>query len=97
LFRERAVVFGHESFSNSEVLEERTHAANLVEPHEPRVPGYVGGDYRRQPASDPSWLLLLHGQAAQAAPSVPGCRLPPVWAWGRATSTNGTIGFPRLR
>jgi hypothetical protein len=38
---------------------------------------------------------LLHVQAAPAVSSVPGCRLPPVWAWGRASSTNGAIGLPR--
>ena len=32
--------------------------------HEARVACHVSRDYRRQPASDPTWLLLLHGQAA---------------------------------
>jgi hypothetical protein len=36
--------------------------ADLVEAHEPRVARNVSRDYRRQPASDPNWLLLLHGQ-----------------------------------
>ena len=29
--------------------------------HEPRVASHVGGQYRRQPALDPDWLLLHHG------------------------------------
>src|ERR1700740_2428130 len=32
----------------------------------------LASDYGRQPASDPSWLLLLHGQAAPATSSMPG-------------------------
>ena len=35
--------------------------ADLVEPHKSRITGHVGGQYRRQPASDPSWRLLHHG------------------------------------
>src|SRR4029077_6419204 len=34
---------------------------------------------------------------APATPSVCGCRLSPVWALGRATSTNVPIGFPTTR
>jgi hypothetical protein len=36
-------------------------SADLVETHEPRVTGNVSGDCGRQPASDPCWLLRLHG------------------------------------
>jgi hypothetical protein len=38
------------------VFAEGAGGADLVEAHEPRVPGHVGRDYGRQPASDPSWL-----------------------------------------
>jgi hypothetical protein len=91
---EPTAVFCHEGVSNLAMFAECAGRADLVEAHEPRVARHVSRDYGRQSASDPSWLLLLHGQAAQAAPSVPGCRLPPVWAWGRASSTNGTNSRP---
>jgi hypothetical protein len=39
--------------------------------HEPGITGHVGGHYRRQPASDPVWLLLRHARNP---------RLPQVYA-----------------
>jgi hypothetical protein len=44
----------HESVGNLAVLAECAGGANLVEAHEPRVPGYVSRDYGRQPAPDPT-------------------------------------------
>ena len=32
--------------------------AGLVEPHKSRITGHVGGQYRRQSASDPSWWAV---------------------------------------
>ena len=57
-------VFRHNGVGNLAVFAERAGGADLVKPHEPRVARHIGRDYRRQPASDPRWLLLLHGQAA---------------------------------
>jgi hypothetical protein len=54
-------VFCHESIGDLAVFAERAGGADLVEAHEPRVARHVSGDYCRQPASDPNWLLLLHG------------------------------------
>jgi hypothetical protein len=51
----------HESVGNLAVLAECAGGANLVEAHEPRVPGYVSRDYGRQPAPDPTWMWLSHG------------------------------------
>jgi hypothetical protein len=39
--------------------------------HEPRVAGYVSGHDCCQPTSDPTWLLLLHGEAAPATSRLP--------------------------
>ena len=73
---EATAVLRHEGIGNLAVFAEGAGGADLVEAHEPRVARHVSRDYRRQPASDPSWLLLLHGQAAPAAPSCPdaACR-----------------------
>ena len=50
----------------------------LVVMHEPGITGHVGGHYRRQPASDPVWLLLRHARNP---------RLPQVYAkLGRAAN-----------
>src|SRR5215813_3564914 len=59
-------MFLYESISHLAVFAKRAGGADLVKAHEPRVPGHVGCDYCCQPASDPTWLLLLHGQAAPA-------------------------------
>src|SRR6267142_1018010 len=32
----------------------------LVVVHKPRIASHIGGQYRRQPAPDPNWLLLNH-------------------------------------
>ena len=57
-------MFRHESIGDLAVFAECAGGADLVEAHEPRVARHVSRDYGRQPASDPTWLLLLHGQAA---------------------------------
>ena len=36
--------------------------SDLVEAHEPRVARDISRDYGGEPASDPSWLVLLHEQ-----------------------------------
>ena len=54
----------HESIGDRAVFAEGASCADFVKPHEPRVTRDVGCDYCRQPASDTTWLLLLHGQAA---------------------------------
>jgi hypothetical protein len=61
-----APVLRHEGICYLAVFAVCAGSADLVEPHEPRVTGYVSRDYRCQPASDTTWLLLLHGQAAPA-------------------------------
>jgi hypothetical protein len=57
-------MFCHEGVGNLAVFAECAGGADLVEAHQPRVTGYVSRYYCRQPASDPNWLPLLHGQAA---------------------------------
>jgi hypothetical protein len=54
---------GHESIDCSAVITEGTGGADLVEAHEPRKASHVGGQYCRQPASDPLWRLLHHWHA----------------------------------
>jgi hypothetical protein len=81
---EATAVFRHEGIGNLAVFAECAGGPDLVEAHEPRVACHVNRDYGRQPASDPSWLLLPHGQAALAAPSLPGCRLPTSLGLGAA-------------
>ncbi len=51
----------HESIGDCAVLAECAGGADLVEAHEARVASDVSRDYGGEPASDPSWLLLLHG------------------------------------
>ena len=51
---EAAAVFRHEGVGNLAVFTQGTGRTDLVEPLEPRVPGHVGRDYCRQPASDPA-------------------------------------------
>ena len=68
-------MFRYKSVGNLAVFAKSAGGADLVEAHETRVASYVSRDYGRQPASDPSWLLLLHGQATLATPFLPGCRL----------------------
>src|SRR6516165_8744022 len=58
---ETSAVFCHESFSCCEVFAEGAGSADLVEAHEPRVPGNVSGHDCRQPASDPAWMRFAHG------------------------------------
>jgi hypothetical protein len=36
-------------------------------------------------------LFLLHGRACPGDTSLRKCCLQPAWAWGLATSTNGTV------
>jgi hypothetical protein len=42
------------------VFTECAGGAHLVEAHEPRVARHVSRDYGGEPASDTTWLLLLH-------------------------------------
>ena len=58
---EPPTVLRHESIGDRAVFAEGAGGADLVEAHEPRVACDVSGDYRRQSASDPTWLLLHHG------------------------------------
>jgi hypothetical protein len=62
----------HDSISDPAVFAECAGGAYLVEAHEPRVTSHVSRDYGRQSPSDPTWLLLLHGQAAPATSLLPG-------------------------
>ena len=57
----------HESIGDLAVFAENAGGADLIEAHEPRVARHVSRDYRRQPASDPNWLLLLHAKHAPLA------------------------------
>jgi len=57
----------HESIGDLAVFAENAGGADLIEAHEPRVARHVSRDYRRQPSSDPSWLLLLHAKHAPLA------------------------------
>jgi hypothetical protein len=93
---EATTVFRHESVGNLAVFAECAGCADLVEAHEPRVACHVSRDYGRQPASDPNWLLMLHGQMPS---DVIYARMTPVavWALACASSTNVTIGLPRPR
>jgi hypothetical protein len=43
------------------VFAQNAGGACFVETHQPRIASHVGGHFRRQPASDPVWLLLHHG------------------------------------
>ena len=54
-------VFRYQRIGYSAVFAQDAGGADLVEPHQSRITGHVGGQYRRQSASDPSWRLLLHG------------------------------------
>jgi hypothetical protein len=73
-------MFRHESVSDRPVFAECAGGANLVEAHEPRVACHVSRDYCSEPAADPNWLLLLHGQAAPGDTILPEICLMPVWA-----------------
>src|SRR5262249_46976017 len=64
---EASPVLRHECIGNLAVFAECAGSADLVEAHEPRVARHVSGHYCCQPASNPAWSLLLHGQAAPAA------------------------------
>ena len=52
----------HESIGDRAVFAECAGGADLVEAHEPRVACDVSRDYGGEPASDPTWLLVLHGK-----------------------------------
>jgi hypothetical protein len=54
-------VFRHKGVGHLAVFAECAGGADLIEAHEPRVARHVSGNYGRQSASDPTWLLLLHG------------------------------------
>ena len=58
---EASPVLRHESIGDRAVFAEGAGGADLVEAHEARVACDVSRDYGGEPASDPSWLLLLHG------------------------------------
>ena len=57
---EATPVFRHEGVGNLAVFAECAGGADLIEAHKPRVTSHVSGDYGRQSASDPTWLLLFH-------------------------------------
>jgi hypothetical protein len=65
-FDDPTAMLGRESIDYSAVFTEGMGGADLVEAHEPRKASHVGGQYRRQPASDSHWLLLHHWQAIPA-------------------------------
>ena len=56
-----AAMLRHQRVAHNAVLAERARGPGLVEPHEPAVAGHVGGQYRRQPAFDPTRPLSSHG------------------------------------
>src|SRR5262249_36128777 len=53
-------VLRHESIGDLAVFAESARGANLVEAHEPRVACDISRDYGSEPASDASWLVVLH-------------------------------------
>jgi hypothetical protein len=92
-------MFCHECIGDLAVFAECAGGADLVKAHEARVARHVSSDYGCQPASDPNWLLPLHGQAASAdimSAQSAKCCLWQVWAWGRPSSTNEPVGLPTL-
>jgi hypothetical protein len=63
-------VFLHESIDDLAVFAERTGGADLVETHEPRVARDVSRDYGGEPASDTTWLFLLHGKHVSSCEAI---------------------------
>ena len=53
-------MLSHESISDRTVFAECSGSADLVKAHEARVACDVSRDYGGEPASDASWLVLLH-------------------------------------
>ena len=60
-----------ERINDGAVLAQNAGGARLVEPHEPRIADDVGGQDRRQPAFNPTWLLLRHVEL----PPSPSCTM----------------------
>src|ERR1700754_2760874 len=63
---EASPVLRHESIGDLAVFAEGAGGADLVEAHEARVARDVGRDYGGEPASDASWLVLLHKLSAHS-------------------------------
>ena len=59
-----ATMLRHERIGDRAVFAESAGGADLVEAHEPRIACDVSRDYCREPASDTTWLLLLHKPSA---------------------------------
>jgi hypothetical protein len=51
----------HQRISNSTMFPQNASGADFIDAHKPRIAGDIGGQYRRQSAFDPTWLLLHHG------------------------------------
>ncbi len=56
-----ATMLRHQRVRHDAALAQRAGGARLVEPHQARIAGHVGGQYRRQPALDPIRPLPRHG------------------------------------
>jgi hypothetical protein len=54
-------MFRYHCVGYNAVVAQNAGGACFVETHQPRIASHVGGHFRRQPASDPAWLLLHHG------------------------------------
>jgi hypothetical protein len=65
----------HESVSDLAVFAEGAGGTDLIEAHQARVACDIRRDYCRQPASDATWLFLLHGLVAPVTPPRSICRL----------------------
>ena len=51
----------YQRIGDGAVLAQSAGGARLVEPHKPGIASHVGGQYRRQPAFDPTLPLAHHG------------------------------------
>jgi hypothetical protein len=58
------LVFLHECIGDLAVFAEGARGADLVEAHEARVANDISRDYGSEPASETSWLVLLHEPTA---------------------------------
>src|ERR1700722_13169687 len=72
-------MFRYHCVGYNAVFAQNAGGACFVETHQPRIASHVGGHYRRQPASDPAWLIRYHspqnplGVASSCTISQPPC------------------------